>query len=269
VNLNGSVFVGGFVQVAARADIGSTGEINIFDADGSLTLSGGSVSDPNTINGGVINGPGDLIIAPGAALAGNGTISALINHSTLIPGTSPGQINLETYTQTANANLEIELGGTGPAAFDQLIVTGQAVLDGTLNVSLIDDFVPSGGETFDILDWGTLFGTFATVQLPPLQGGLFWNTNDLNTAGVLSVGGQLGDHNYDDTVDAADYVAWRKFDETQAGYDTWREHFGETIGGGAGAALESPRAAAPEPSSALLLLLGVAAAAGRVTRRNS
>jgi hypothetical protein len=56
-------------------------------------------------------------------------------------------------------------------------------------------------------------------------------------------------------VDAADYVAWRKNDGTQPGYDTWRAHFGETFGSGAGA---SSYAAVPEPAT-LVLLIFVAA----------
>src|SRR5262249_15044183 len=40
-----------------------------------------------------------------------------------------------------------------------------------------------------------------------------------------------GDFNYDGTVDAADYVVWRKglgTTYTQSDYDTWRSHFGQT-----------------------------------------
>jgi hypothetical protein len=42
-----------------------------------------------------------------------------------------------------------------------------------------------------------------------------------------------GDYNQDGTVDAADYVAWRKDDGTKAGYDTWRANFGATSASGA------------------------------------
>ena len=36
-----------------------------------------------------------------------------------------------------------------------------------------------------------------------------------------------GDYNKNGTVDAADYVVWRKNDGPSQGYDTWRAHFGE------------------------------------------
>jgi hypothetical protein len=72
----------------------------------------------------------------------------------------------------------------------------------------------------------------------------------------LAVEGLLGDFNLDDTVDAADYVAWRKNDGTPEGFDLWRAHFGERAGGGAGA---GANASVPEPDTVLLLLLGVVA----------
>lgn len=37
-----------------------------------------------------------------------------------------------------------------------------------------------------------------------------------------------GDFNHDGNVDSADYVAWRKTDGTQLGYNTWRANFGVT-----------------------------------------
>jgi hypothetical protein len=42
-----------------------------------------------------------------------------------------------------------------------------------------------------------------------------------------------GDHNADGTVDAADYVAWRKTNTgDQQGYDDWRANFGNGFGSG-------------------------------------
>jgi hypothetical protein len=62
-----------------------------------------------------------------------------------------------------------------------------------------------------------------------------------------------GDYNGDGSVDAADYVFWRKNDGSQDGYDDWRENFGRTTGGGdLGSA-----AAVPEPASAMLAFFGL------------
>jgi hypothetical protein len=61
--------------------------------------------------------------------------------------------------------------------------------------------------------------------------------------------GPPGDFNQDGTVDAADYVVWRKglgTNYSEADYDQWRGHFGETAGSGAIAPLSRvPASAAP------------------------
>jgi hypothetical protein len=61
-----------------------------------------------------------------------------------------------------------------------------------------------------------------------------------------------GDYNADGSVDAADYVTWRKdpaaFGGDPDGYNTWRTNFGRTSGAGAGL----NAASVPEPASWLL-----------------
>jgi hypothetical protein len=66
-----------------------------------------------------------------------------------------------------------------------------------------------------------------------------------------------GDFNDDGTVDGADYVVWRKNPGgiyTQDDFNTWRAHFGHTLGSGSTfppppSALDS---SVPEPSSWML-----------------
>jgi len=62
--------------------------------------------------------------------------------------------------------LAIDIGGTTAGTqFDQLTISGAASLNGTLNLDLISSFVPTVGETFDILNAGSLgSGIFATVN---------------------------------------------------------------------------------------------------------
>jgi hypothetical protein len=64
--------------------------------------------------------------------------------------------------------------------------------------------------------------------------------------------GLPGDFNFNRTVDAADYVVWRKTDGTPAGYNAWRTHFGQTAGSGSGS---SANTAVPEPATVVLLIL--------------
>jgi hypothetical protein len=97
---------------------------------------------------------------------------------------------------------------------------------------------------------------------------VFWASFTDGSQGVFvsnKVASVPGDFNNDGTVDAADYVVWRKGLDTtytQNDYEVWRAHFGASldIGSGAvgyplGASAEPLSAAVPEPASLALLLL--------------
>ena len=103
------------------------------------------------------------------------------------------------------------------------------------------------------MDWGSLAGTFSSINLPTLAVGQ-WDTSQLYTTGVLSVA-LAGDFDHSGVVDNADYVVWRKGLGTiysPSDFDTWRAHFGE---GGSGSGSASSVAAVPEPGTALLWLM--------------
>jgi hypothetical protein len=178
-------------------------------------------------------------------------------------------------TLVGGTSLSMELGGaTAGTQYDQLHVGGELSIGGILAVSLINGFVPAVGSSFDLLDWGTLSGTFSTLSLPTLAGAQ-WDTSKLYTTGVLSVvaGATLpGDYNNNGVVDAADYVVWRAGLGTiyvQNDYNVWRAHFGQTAGSGSSlSASGSASVAVPEPASAILMLCGVAAVAFSNRRRS-
>lgn len=69
--------------------------------------------------------------------------------------------------------------------FDQFLISGDAVLNGTLNISLIDAFLPSVGDTFEIMEFGSHLGTFDTVNGLDLGGGLFLDAVFANTSLTL------------------------------------------------------------------------------------
>ncbi len=95
-------------------------------------------------------------------------------------------------------------------------------------------------------------------------------TNSDGTFSVQTIGGGLvGDYNEDGVVNAADYTTWRNNlgtanalpndplggTITQAQYDQWKAHFGESnLGSGSG---QLATGAVPEPTAGLLLVLGV------------
>lgn len=129
-------------------------------------------------------------IPVGESFSGSGTIEAnLTNAGTLSPGSSPGTITIDgNFTQESTGTLAIELGGTTPnTQHDQLVVTGEAALDGTLDVSLIDEFSPSLGESFSILTYTSHTGSFDTLNLPTLGLGFAWKVAYESTAVTLTV----------------------------------------------------------------------------------
>jgi hypothetical protein len=106
-----------------------------------------------------------LTIPPSNALGGNGTIEGNVtNNGTVAPGNSPGAIAIEgNYTQAGDAALAMEIAGPAADQFDVLSVTGQASLDGFLNVALLDGYVPPAGSSFTILTAAAVTGAFDNV----------------------------------------------------------------------------------------------------------
>ena len=70
------------------------------------------------------------------------------------PGNSPGSTGiLGDYTMNAASTLAIEIGGTTPATeHDQVAVAAQANVDGTLNLSLFNGYVPNAYDSFEDYD---------------------------------------------------------------------------------------------------------------------
>ena len=104
-----------------------------------------------------------------------------------------------------NLNLTIEIASD--TAFDQLLVSGvMSVQSGaTLELVLLDGFVPTVGDQFSIIDFSSFAGEFDTSLIPSLPEGN-WDFSQLNTQGIVSVVGAsaLGDINQDNTVNFLD-----------------------------------------------------------------
>ncbi len=105
----------------------------------------------------------DLVLDLSDTLSGTGTIHGdVVNSGVVSPGNSPGMQTMDTYTQSLSGTLRIEIAGETPGVgYDQINVTGQAVLDGTLEIVLLDDVVLKVGDTFDIMTYGSVSGSFS------------------------------------------------------------------------------------------------------------
>src|SRR5262249_6496622 len=179
---------------------------------GKLTLSGSnSYSGSTNIDGGT------LALASAGALPVGATV---VNNASLLVGATitagsvtgtgitsiaaPATLTAASFSQNG---LTMELAGASASANSKLQVTGNLSLGGSLTVGLTGSFTPSLGDAFDLLDWGTRSGAFSSLQLPALAAPLVWSTNQLYTAGMLSVidGNFLpGDLDRDGTVATAD-----------------------------------------------------------------
>ena len=279
---------------AAARNPGTLNAANGLTLDFGGNVTGfGTVSTPNVlakplINNGHVTGTSaaQRITLPGY-VKGVGTFDNVNFTGTFSPGLSPTILSVGSISLSDTSTLVMELGGTAAGSgYDQIQSSGTITFDGTLQVSIINGFTPTAGQSFNLFDWVSTSGTFDTLALPTLAG-LAWNTSQLYSDGILSLAtavGIAGDYNQDGRVNAADYTVWRNRRNTAAAlpnddtagvgtddFTRWKTHFGEGSagsGGSSGSAGASPsQAAVPEPASAILTAAAVLAMISRGRRR--
>jgi len=141
----------------------ASGSTFTVGGSGSLTQSSGTTTDDGTLS------VGSLFNVQAGSLFGKGTVSGSVQSSGIItPGDSSTATGILTdsgsYTQTSTGALDISIGGTTAGTkYDELNPTS-ANLNGILNISLINGFVPTIGSTFKIMNFNSEAGTFATVN---------------------------------------------------------------------------------------------------------
>ena len=293
------------VVIGGALDVG-TSSVTLEDANDVAFDTGALVTLGNGISAGTIIANNGLTLDFGGNIAGYGTLNTPDNTATPvinnghITGNSMGQkITLPGYVKgvgtcdfcditgtdapglstaavnrgsvSYNGTLEIEIGGTAAGGeFDQLnhiLNLGIADLGGTLEVQLIDGFVPSAGDMFEIITATSVIDTFDTLLLPSLPGDLLWFVNyDATSVNLVST--YAGDFDEDGDVDDDDLVAWEggfgsapavhmtgdaNADVLAGGFDflVWQRQFGMVGGAPAVAAV------VPEPSGMVLCVMGL------------
>ncbi len=206
------------------------------DFEGSLMTSGGqsrvevdgqfvfAAGSSTTLNSNLALANGETLIEVGATFNGGGQLANVAGHGvrledgadvdvllrnlgTMAIGASPGQATGLDFVQEATGELQIELQGTGLTDYDRFDLTGQAQLDGGLDVSLIGGFMPTLGDSFTILSALVgVNGQFATLDLPALNAGLAWDVSYDPTLVNLMVIQMAGnpDFNQDGNLDCLD-----------------------------------------------------------------
>ena len=167
---SGSFTINGGRSFTTAGSFTNAGILNIASGStfaigggGSFTQSGGTTTDD-----GVLSSTGAVTLQAGA-LFGKGNITGNVQSSAVItPGDSSTKTGILTetgaYSQSSTGTLDISIGGTTAGTnFDELNPT-TANLNGTLNISRINGFVPNIGATFKIMNFGSETGAFSTVN---------------------------------------------------------------------------------------------------------
>jgi T5SS/PEP-CTERM-associated repeat protein len=271
------------IQPGGAVNVGDT--ITLHDDD-ELRLEGGVLSTGHIQFGGATT---PFIWTSGTLHLGLMNAGLTIpSGGVLAPGVELGTTDISQgdVTLSPGGTLQMQIGGVNQGStYDYLdVLLGDVILaGGNLQLSLLNGFVPSPTNTFTIVDvlGGIVAGSFANVasgaRLATSDGLGSFIVSYSDGSSVRLSSFQLsvpGDYNQNGTVDAADYVLWRKKlgsgtslpnDNTPGigsdDYTRWRTRFGQTAGSGSAA-----NSTVPEPASALLLLLA-AAAMGRRGRR--
>jgi autotransporter-associated beta strand protein len=165
---------------------------------GTLQLTGANTYTGDTnVNGGVLKIDGSItsntFVRHHIKLGGTGTINANLTNvrGTVSPG-GPGMPGVLTvvhdYTQQEFATLMIQIAGTSAGDFSVLNVLGNANLNGYLDPVLLNGFVPTIGDSFTFLNYGSLTGEFSQIQHQVFNHGMLqWSVRYQNTFAILTV----------------------------------------------------------------------------------
>jgi autotransporter-associated beta strand protein len=259
---NGSTTFNGLITGAGGLNKVGAGTFTLGRSSGNTYsdttgISAGKLLVNNTTGSGT--GSGQVIVSAGGMLGGTGIISGavtVVNGGHIAPGVTIESLDVGTLNLGSTFYLDFDLDTIGGVDVGDLInVTSTNGLaftsSGTLNI--VDAGHMTGG-IYTLIDYsGTFSGSANSIGIGTAPMGFTYRIfNDPTTTSFKIEVTAPGDFNHDGTVDAADYVTWRKNGGSSADYDSWRAHFGQTYTPGNGAT----SAAVPEPTGWILLCFG-------------
>jgi hypothetical protein len=114
---------------------------------------------------GTLVSPGGVNIL-GGTLAGTGLIAGNVTNSgTFSPGDSTGALTIfGDFKQTGSGTYLEQIGGDGNGLFSQAFISGDAWLDGTLDIGLLNGFMPTLGDSFVFLTAADFDGRFDAIN---------------------------------------------------------------------------------------------------------
>lgn len=124
-------------------------------------------------------------------LGGNGRINGDLTNfgGTLSPGDGIGSFTVTgSYCQLPAAGMLLEIGGLQQRIeHDLLTINGTAELSGEFRIDLVNDFSPSVGDEFELLNLRQVEGGFDTFTAPDLGANTAWDFSTLLDDGVARV----------------------------------------------------------------------------------
>jgi fibronectin-binding autotransporter adhesin len=232
------------ISLGSNVNVGNA-EVNVNS--GSLALTGSMTNSSRTLTK---TGVGSLTISGAQTNSGTATIT-----------NSAGTLNLNS---NGGANLTVNANGgtTNFGVAQTLKAIGVGVSGGTLNLGANNASVGALSLAGSPQNYGLTYGSLASSAA--IKSNVYFSGTGIVTVGTA------GDYNHSGEVEAGDYLIWRKNSAAygnSAGYDLWRQNYGNIAVPGAGSGLVSGNQTVPEPGTLLLAMVGVLlACAGRRRR---
>ena len=178
---------GGSLTALNGAQLGNPSSV---DSTKVLTATGNAKINANFVNNGEVNGPtgsGQWLTFTQAVQGAGSTTGNVEYAASYKVGNSPDAVSVQNVLFDPTSTLIMEFAGDVPGSgYDQLEISGLATLNGTLELSYLDGFSPSAGESFELFN-GRTTGSFSQVNLPPLSNGLRWDISNLYTTGEIGI----------------------------------------------------------------------------------
>jgi hypothetical protein len=242
-------------SVNANIDQGSP--FTVGDGGGSSATY--NMRKDNADNRGTHTFTNGLTLSSNGVLSGDGDIVGNVSGSAgaeVHVGASPGIIDVTGNWNNTGLEINLELDNLSSSQvageqYDLLDITGAFTHGGAVSIDLSQFVGPPSTEQLKLIGWTSQVGLSSATAVSFTGGSPLAFSFQADGLYVTAIGSGLpGDHNEDGTVDAADYVAWRKFNiNGSQGYEDFVARFGEPGSGGA-----PQKATVPEPASWILWL---------------
>jgi hypothetical protein len=191
---------GGLISVSGASNALING--NITNASSIVLTDDSALVVLGSIMGNGVSGPG-----------GAGTAGSVYIEGGVLPGLPSNPFGVAEFDGDLNlgpASLTtIEIGGTTPGVDMDQITSHHFGANGTLELVLVDGYVPQPSDVYQVLDFVTVSGSFSSVVLDAGLAAAGADTTNLLIDGTITIPAEcLADVNGDGIVSPTDFSAW-------------------------------------------------------------